>query len=164
MTMIQTRKGYMRFCRVGPIKFHKQKGVPHAPANWGIWAFPYPYMDLSYVAQQWMKHMPSHTSLEEWELWIKEHGRKFARPSTFWYSGDLYSHFLPNGEIGVDSGMYDEEPVDWTLMDAMTYARMVRRNRPDSYETWEDMRMKTNIEFTEVFIPRGAGRIRHSTP
>lgn len=167
MTDMQLRKGFMRFHRLGPIKFHKQKGVPHAPERWGIWAFPYPYFDWSFVGQQYYKHLPKDAAIDwdKQEAWLKRNRHKVARLSSFWYSGDVYSHFLPSGEVGVDSRWYYEDEVDWNLTDVTNLARLLRQAGVDRREVAGEYKgFKPSNTFSEVFIPRGRGVIRHNVP
>lgn len=58
MSKIEIRKGFVKMARVGPVKFHRQKGVPHAPENWGIWAFPYPFQDEYFTSGILEKYLP----------------------------------------------------------------------------------------------------------
>lgn len=166
MTDMQIRKGFMKFVRLGPIKFNKQVGVPHAPEKWGIWAFPDPYFTWEYAMQQYYDHMPFEAKVdwEKGEEWLKNNRHKVARKSTFWYRGNVYCHFLPNGELGVDSRMYSIVDPDWTLMDVTTYAKLLKKHRIDQRGVGEYKDFKYDTEFSEVFIPRGEGRIRHNAP
>lgn len=163
---MEIRKGYMKFVRLGPIKFNKQVDVPHAPEKWGIWAFPDPYFTWFYARQQYFNHLPKDAMLD-WdaqEEWLKKNRHKVARKSTFWYSGNIYCHFLPNGELGVDSSFYEDGGVDWTLMDVTVYARLLKKYRIDQRGVGEYNNVKTSTEFSEVFIPRNEGFIRHNAP
>ena len=160
---MQLRKGFMRFHRLGPVKFHEQKDVPHAPEKSGIWAFAYPYFDWSFVGQQYYKHLPKHVGVdwEKQEEWLKKNKHKVARRSSFWYSGDLYCHFLPSGEVGTDSTYYSLYDPDWILTDAMVFAKLLRKAGVDSHSVGG---LKPSPTIAEVFIPRGRGVIRHNAP
>lgn len=163
---MEMRKGFMKFVRLGPIKFNKQVGVPHAPEKWGIWAFPDPYFTWDYGMHQYYNHMPIDIQVD-WEKqqeWLKKNRHKVARKSTFWYRGNVYCHFLPNGDLGLDSSFYHDGGVDWTLMDVTTYARLLKKSRIDQRGVGEYENVKFSTEFSEVFIPRNEGIIRHNSP
>lgn len=122
---LRTRGSAILMRRLGTMKFFPQDELPHAPAKKGMWAFPYPCWDASYVEHQYDFFMPKRLQtaqhitdnepargwsfdekerlLKEWEQarhdWIKTIGKKVVRPHNFYYEGMLYTHLRPNGEV-----------------------------------------------------------------
>jgi hypothetical protein len=85
--------------------------------------------------------------------WVKNVGMRTWRKRDFWYSGDLYTHIRPNGDV---------LPLDeWVRMDAREYAEAVRRSgflttyyRDTRNNTLH--RVRYSADHLEVFI---AGKI-----
>lgn len=176
---MEVRKGYMKFQRLGPIQHTKQKKGGHAPEKLGIWAFPYPFFDMLYaahkyekIAPKWIYNQPEDMDEEAWESaydrWWKKDCLQIMKPTTFWYRGDLYSHILHNGDIGVDSsllGFVNTEDITWTMMDTGLFHEHLKRINPGrKVKSGPGKGMPYSTEFTEVFIPARSGSLRSSTP
>lgn len=55
----EIRKGFMRFQRLGPVKFGEQsRWSARAPESNGLWAFPFPHFDLFYAYHRYMDLLP----------------------------------------------------------------------------------------------------------
>lgn len=191
------RKGFVKFQRFGPVEHIKQKNGGHAPEKRGIWAFLYPYDVEAYYTHRYEPIMPKKfrrgydldnmifNSEEEedqfyedyWnekDLWVKKNSSSHMKVSEFWYRGGLYSHFLPNGEIGQDSSTItwgEKNPdVTWTYQDSGLFYEMAMKSNPQAYEIVEYQdrdgkdcidRVPYSHDYLEVFIPAGAGELRN---
>jgi len=101
----------------------------------------------------------------EQERWIETVAKKVEPLREFWYRGDLYTHFLPDGSVGEWTSSSQDEGNEWTLMDTDRFARLLKK--PGSVvgsEGYRDDGRPATIQFSkdhlEVFIPRGRGVIR----
>lgn len=55
----EIRKGFIRFQRLGPVKFGEQsRWSVRAPESTGLWAFPFPHFDLFYAYHRYMDLLP----------------------------------------------------------------------------------------------------------
>lgn len=102
---------------------------------------------------------------EQREHWLKHVGKNVVRMSEFWYKGDLYSHFLPNGDIGRVPGSSRDPDVDWTRMGVSDLAKMIKATRGDEmFYRWGETltKIRTSKDHLEVFIAPGMGQIRSS--
>lgn len=103
-----------------------------------------------------------HTAKEQW---VENVGKKILPLREFWYSGDLYTHFLHDGEVGAYTIDSAGEGNRWTLMNVEKLARLMSKpggviaaeghgpdGKPATYSFSKD--------HLEVFIPRGRGVIR----
>lgn len=162
------RQGYMKFWRLGSIEFGKQGRWARAPRNKGMWAFPYPYYDSFFTYHKYADLMPKSVkdsvSWEEMEQWVKTVGRKVLPIREFWYKGDVFTHFLPNGWIG-DTGLFNAEDTDWSVMDTTTLGKFIVSSGGNKtlHRIKEDApleRIRTSVDHLEVFIAPGMGQIR----
>lgn len=204
------RDGYMRFVRLGPIKFTEQSRWGHAPAPKGLWAFPYPYFDMFFAYHKYEDLLPkrfhllqgsylpmspiwyvdnhgktvstvkyitdnSGTYLPEglnvmdnfWverEAWINNIGKKILPLREFWYRGDLFSHFAPDGSIGATSPVAGDS-VDWFRTDVGNFHKFTKLNSGKGFAGAyfaDGKRSFTNYttDHLEVFIPPNMGQVR----
>lgn len=59
MRKFEFRKGFLRFQRLGPVKFAEQsRWAIRAPESFGMWAFPFPYFDEFYAHHRWSDIAP----------------------------------------------------------------------------------------------------------
>ena len=141
---IQVQQGYMKFIRLGPIKFAEQsRWSVRAPESKGMWAFPYPFYDEFFTHHKYKDLLPKryrieddpfelsdeeyyalpdsyweerHNLLNERQEWINKVGRKILKVQEFWYRGDLYAHFTPGGDIADAPMCSQDSGVQWSLM------------------------------------------------
>ncbi len=99
------------------------------------------------------------------EKWIEDVGKKILPLRTFWYSGELYTRFRPNGDVGNFSINASGPDSEWTLMSVQHLAKLMSApggvQASDSYDG--DGKPRTfsySKDHLEVFIPRGRGIIR----
>lgn len=225
------RKGFMRFQRLGPIKFGEQsRWSVRAPEGNGLWAFPYPHYDAFFAYHRYMDILPKELKggrstdpkwwrrdrapgeepyggsyeipseydrgdypvarMEEihWagdgrdrhptngyvisefykaqDEWVETVGKRVLPLREFWYSGELYSHFTPAGDVGNYTVSALEEGNEWSVLTTERLAQILKKpgsviamdshdgsGKPRSYQFATD--------HLEVFIPRGRGVIRH---
>lgn len=100
------------------------------------------------------------------EHWINTVGKKIMPLREFWYRGELYSHFNRDGSVGGWTSDSKEEGNDWTRMSTDELARHMRKPGGVIYSEshWGDGKPRSysySKDHLEVFIPRGAGEIRH---
>lgn len=100
------------------------------------------------------------------DKWIREVGQKILPIRTFWYSGELYTHFMPDGSVG-SSPMSSKDPnVQWSLMDTETlYKCLLKPGNVYGFDGHYDPSGKHRtynyaVDHLEVFVPRGRGIIR----
>jgi hypothetical protein len=115
-TDFRFKKGALLMQRVGEINAQKQNhDNSKLPVKRGMWAFPYPAMDLFFAIHKIEPMLPEKLrsnnimaqydkiSREEYQaLWDerdKEISKKKAkiRPKTFWWNKPVYSHIAPKG-------------------------------------------------------------------
>lgn len=161
---IVVRNGYMKFLRLGPVKFGKQDRWAQAPQKRGLWAFPYPFYDEFFTYHRYQDLLPKQLHREnldpydspydKQDEWINRVGKKVVRVREFWYSGYLYTHF--NGNIPHQLG--------WNLMSTDRLAATIRKSGGSHlYEKHQDGRVSvaaTSVDHLEVFIAPGHGRIK----
>lgn len=98
---------------------------------------------------------------EEKEAWIKNVGMKILNIKEFWYKGDVYTHFMPNGQIG-STDPFNEGNIEWSLMDVEHFGKNIRKtNGSNIYLPEYGGAFKSSIDHLEVFIPPKRGIIRH---
>lgn len=233
----ELRKGFLKFQRLGPVKFGEQsRWSVRAPKSEGMWAFPYPHFDPFFAyhryrdlmpkdlqadypkATRWWRRYPEPGEplyegsyeissesdetgrgrgnypvsdlgeihwvedgesyggrypkngfvipehYEAQERWVKTVGMKILPLREFWYRGELYSHFMPNGDVGMVPMNAGTEGVDWNVIHTEDLARLMRKNnvvasdghgpdgKPSLYNFAKD--------HLEVFIARGMGEFR----
>lgn len=167
-------KGKMLFWRVGGVNSVKQKHYGkeghQPPCSRGIWAFPYPYFDYFFVAFQRDKYMPKEFRKGFEPAWVHDHDievedevvqeywrrreakmreiyKKFAKPTTFWYGGNFYSHIDLSGRTDYEK---------WFLWsNVRAWARTAQKTFWIN-ERWGDgelFRMNYAKDHLEVFIP-----------
>lgn len=179
---LQVRNGYVKMWRLGTLKFGEQSRWSRAPRNRGMWAFPYPFYDPFFTYHQYTDLVPKRLrelknedyegmSWEEMselsdarDKWVKEVGQKVLPVREFWYSGELFSHFTPAGEVG-DTGLFHAPDVHWSVMDATKFAKHIVSSGADHgfyrfKETEPFSRVRTSIDHMEVFIAPNMGRVR----
>lgn len=144
--MIRTQGNKVLFNRLGGLNSYPQETMKRAPLSHGTWAFPWPAFEMFFAYHQYEHAMPKllhgepapRMPTEEefyaddyawdcrqdlWEKkseWVQKIGKKAWKIRDFWYSGNLYTHIRPNGEIlGLD---------EWVRMPARGYAEAVRRS------------------------------------
>lgn len=162
-----TRQGYMKFWRLGPIEFGEQSRWSRAPRTRGLWAFPYPFYDTFFTYHKYKDLLPKRlkeSTYEEQEEWINTIGKKVLPIREFWYKGDVFTHFTPNGEIG-DTGLFNPENTDWVAMDALRLNQHIIRGGGNiSFERYGEenklSRYRTSVDHLEVFIAPNMGTIR----
>lgn len=97
--------------------------------------------------------------------WVESVGKKVLPLREFWYSGELYTHFLPDGEVGNAPMSARDEGVEWSLMHTDKLARLLQKPGSVVYSesVGPDGKPRTYSfakDHLEVFIPRGKGVIR----
>lgn len=160
---IVTRDGGVKFSRLGPVKFSKQKMWEAAPEPNGLWAFPYPYWepylahhryDLVLPKRLRLGELDSDASYDDRQEWIKKHGRREMPVRRFFYRGYLYSRISREGEI-----LFDK---DWEWVHTSELPKLIRKVRGDRYvEYCNGVRhsIPCSKDHLEVFIARGDGKI-----
>lgn len=112
------------------------------------------------------KVYPSEAFFEARNAWIENVGKKVLPLREFWYSGLLYTHFLPNGEVGGNSLFTDNKQKEWTLMTVEDFYKFLIKPGSvhyfDGHYDGEGKPLHFNYskDHLEVFIPRGKGIIR----
>lgn len=99
------------------------------------------------------------------EKWIETVGKKILPLREFWYRGELYSHFMPDGSVGMVPINSSTEGVEWNVIHTEELARQMRKpggvtaadghgpdGKPSTYNFSKD--------HLEVFIARGMGEFR----
>ena len=99
------------------------------------------------------------------EDWVRTVGMKILPLREFWYRGELYSHFMPDGSVGMVPLNSSTEGVEWNVIHTEELARQMQKpggvvasgghgddGRPALYNFSKD--------HLEVFIARGMGEIR----
>lgn len=180
---MQTKNGYVKFWRLGAIEFGKQeRWQVRAPRTRGLWAFPYPYYDEFFTHHKYIDLVPKRfrdESLEklyeneDWdagealykerEEWIRTVARRILPIREFWYKGDVYTHFTPNGDIQVYGGEEDGFDYYWNVLDATRLAKFIRASGGDRtiVRSEEGLRSwRTSVDHLEVFIAPNMGTIR----
>lgn len=96
------------------------------------------------------------------DQWVETVGKRILPMRTFWYRGDLYSHFLPSGEVGGYSMVSgDVEGTDWSLMSTDAFVRFTKSTHGDRQVYSKSMvPARSGSDHLEVFIPRKRGTIR----
>lgn len=99
------------------------------------------------------------------DRWVETVGKKVLPLREFWYSGELYTHFLPDGEVGNAPMNSGAENVEWSLMHTDKLARLLRKPGSVVYSesVGPDGKPRTYSyakDHLEIFIPRGKGVIR----
>lgn len=173
---IEMRQGYLKFHRVGNLTFIDQSHFPHAPAQKGLWAFPFPFFDESYVYHKYNDYLPKRLKendetvifgsdqWEEREQWIQEHGAKILKPKKFWYSGYLYSRLEGTGHPdGIDMDGDDElAGTLWTFMHTNEFYKKMKTGTDRGWEIYNGKKILTRytVSHLEVFIPPNRGILR----
>lgn len=102
---------------------------------------------------------------EEQDAWVKNVGEKILPLRTFWYSGDLYTHFNHDGTVGNWTMGSGESGNEWSLMSSEKLANLLRRpgsviaadgHRPDG----KPATYRFSADHLELFIPPRRGVIR----
>lgn len=180
MRQIQIRGNYVKLWRLGNLEYGKQDRWSRAPMKRGMWAFIYPYLESGFIAHKYFDLLPKHLHDPEtppddapdnyWEdlwkaqnQWISTVGKKILPLREFWYAGDVYTHYKPNGEVG-NTGLFDPEDTTWHRMDIKTVATLITKDRGDTCIQYspsgEPQRFKYSHDHLEVFFGEGMGRIR----
>jgi hypothetical protein len=144
-------QGRILLVRLGALSDQKQthRTGNIAPANRGVWAFPYPHFDIFFAWHNIEKSMPKRlqrenppaeeASAEEWSDWHHQRDewadKHAPKPKRFWYSGDIYARFDLQGNIHYDS---------WTKMTTAQFYRLQNKVAP---------RVRELGDHLEVFIP-----------
>ncbi len=102
---------------------------------------------------------------EAQEEWIEKVGKRILPLREFWYRGELYTHFKPDGSVGSWTMSSKDPDNEWTLMSTDRLARLMRKPGGVAYsESYgEDGKPRVysfSKDHLEVFIPRGRGEIR----
>jgi hypothetical protein len=172
MRQMETRNGYMKFWRLGNLEFGEQSRWGRAPRSRGMWAFPYPYFDKSFASHKYYDILPkrletAETTMEEVDRWVKKVGRKVVPIREFWYKGDVFSHFTPNGEPG-DTGLFDPDDTDWHVTDSVNLKKFIIKSGTDKVTVKNDAGglnvMNSSLGHMEVFIAPNMGIIRNRNP
>lgn len=160
---IIVRNGFVKFWRVGPVEFGRQKPRwdHRAPEAHGLWAFPWPFFDFFFAAHKYWdvapKWLDKCETAEEVDEWIRKVGRRVMPIREFWFKGDLYSRVARNPSHKVQ---------DWSLVNATDYARSLRVTGYDRFYQDSEGNGKvaspTSIDHMEVFIAPNRGIIRSS--
>jgi hypothetical protein len=170
MRRMETRQGYVKFWRLGTVEFGEQSRWSRAPRNKGLWAFPYPFYDSFFTYHKYLDIIPKRLRAEsiknfhydeqselyeEQEKWINTIGKRVLPIREFWYQGDVFTHFTPQGEIG--------EMEQWSTMDATTLLKQITSSGADR-TYWRSkesvVRGKSSIDHMEVFISPRMGTIK----
>lgn len=98
------------------------------------------------------------------DAWVKNVGRRILPVRKFWYSGPLYSHISPAGTPGSAGTLtMAPEDTDWYRMDAVEFARLVKKIRGREGIEYSPERglehFKYSMDHLEVFIPATGGKI-----
>lgn len=144
-------------------------GVHEVPSEYERGDYPLErYGDLVWSDTVFHTPLNGYVISEYWteqERWIEAVAKKVMPLREFWYRGELYAHFLPDGSVGDWTATADEEGNDWTLMDTDRFARFLRKpgnvvgyegSGPDGKPSL----VPYSKDHLEVFIPRGRGTIR----
>lgn len=98
--------------------------------------------------------------------WVKNVGEKILPLREFWYSGELYTHFLADGAVG-SAPMSSKDPgAEWSLMSTHKFASLLKkpgnvRGGDGQFDgDGKPSSMRYSSDHLEVFIPRGKGLIR----
>lgn len=208
MAELQIRNGFMKFTRLGPVKFTEQsRWSGRAPQRQGLWAFPAPYFDMFYAYHKYTDLLPKRYRTDSWgvptdprwfvapdteesiapvytadgevdweqceiasafyeerDRWLQKVGRRVLPMRSFWYSGNLYTHFLPGREIG-ESGVFGGDGMDWTVMSVSELAKCITTTRGNQVLVWpsggsgKPKLYRGGVEHLEVFLAPNMGRI-----
>ena len=174
MRRIETRGGFVKFWRLGAIEFGEQSRWHRAPRSRGLWAFPYPFYDGFFTNHRYRDLFPKslrEATWEEQDEWINNIGKKVLPLREFWYQGDVFTHFLPNGEIGASATFgRDDVDDDWSVMDVTRMTKfIVSSGATTAFERYGEnneklARFNTTVDHLEVFIAPGMGKIRDKAP
>ena len=155
MPKLERRGGCVRFQRFGQINSKTQKkkngNAVVAPANRGVWAFPYPYFDWFFASHCWDKYLPKHlrrasiraadeagedvTHLwEEADAWMRRNQHKF-KIREFWYGGDVYSRFNANGKVTSEGAFGSFSDDIWNLMPVTLWYELASKSIRSGYST-----------------------------
>lgn len=171
MRKVESRQGFVKFWRLGSLDFREQSRWARAPQSRGLWAFPYPFFDLFFAYHQYTDLLPKRLRDGKGELgeeseWVNKVGRKILPVREFWFKGDVFTHFLPNGEVG-DTGLFEPEDTEWSRMDVTRMSRFIASSGADkSFERFERdgkpevSRFPVAVDHLEVFIGPGMGVMR----
>lgn len=161
---MEFRNGYLKMHRLGPVSFGSQKRWSRAPRGLGLWAFPYPFYDDFFTIHKYLDAMGEKNSSDDeaFDEWMKKN-RNVVKLRTFWYSGDLFTHFTPTGLIG-DAGTWTGN-TEWFQMSAAKLYQYIKSSGGDRtlarfgpnapLQRWD-----TSVDHLEVFIAPGMGKIR----
>lgn len=171
------KNGAMLMQRVGPINAQKQSHDTGytAPIRRGMWAFPFPAMDLFFVSHRYEPLIPVKYRLQSInklqdenikankpvndgipeELWIgrEEYISKVKnkmRPKTFWWKGPIYSRIAPKGFGGSDWYL-------WT--DLKAWAKLANASMVVGKVDNEKRTMTYSVDHLELFLPLKGGII-----
>jgi hypothetical protein len=164
-----TRQGYMKFWRLGTLEFGEQDRWSHAPKRRGFWAFPYPFFDEYFAYHKFTDIMPKRLSdddspVEDAIAWIENVGRRVVPVREFWYKGDVFSHFKPNGERSASTDDFFRDG-KWSVTDVDRLRGFISSSGSyKPYTTYDDFDRqgteRETIDHLEVFIAPGMGQIR----
>ena len=175
MRRMSVQKGYMKFWRLGTIEFGEQSRWSRAPRSRGLWAFPFPFYDTFFTFHKYTDLIPKRLRGEnaDWDEqyeWIKTTGRKVLPIREFWYQGDVFSHFMPNGDIG-NTGIFLSSDTEWSVTDVTKLEGLIASSGGNKanyrYGEGENSKVelvRSSVDHLEVFIAPGMGRIRESAP
>jgi len=169
------RNGAILLQRYGPINMQKQNtktdrqwGGHRPPVNRGMWAFPFPTMDLFFAYHRITNALPrkyrlrgealaeyldslTDSQAEEWHAEKERLEREIInRPThrlkTFWWHKPLYSHIFPQYVGSMDEWYLYERPYDFALR---------ARHELRSVEQYQNGIMFINYasDHLEVFLP-----------
>ncbi len=166
MQHIETRRGYLKLMRVGPVKFGRQSRWHNAPQSRGMWVFPASIQDEWFVFHRYLDIMPKSLAnsddAEAQDLWIKNVGKKVLKPRVFWYSGEVFSHLVK------DRHPRDVETTEWWRMDAMKFVDLAKSQGVNHgiYDSRPSFMPapKFTVSHLELFIAPNMGRFRDSVP
>tara|TARA_B100001146_G_C16079646_1_gene390055 strand:+ start:171 stop:677 length:507 start_codon:yes stop_codon:yes gene_type:complete len=162
---MEFRNGFLKMYRLGPVTFGPQKRWGRAPKSIGLWAFPYPFYDVYFTYHKYVDAMGDRNAYDEETAaeWIKKN-RDVVKLRTFWYSGDVFAHFTPAGEIA-DPGTFTGTP-EWHRMSVGRLYEFIKssggehtlaRFGPDA----PLKRFRTSVDHLELFIAPGMGTIKN---
>lgn len=109
---------------------------------------------------------PAYLSSEHYqakEKWIDTVGKKVLPVREFWYSGDLYTHFMPNGSVGSAPMFSDDPSVEWNIMSVEKFSKCIKGNKSFSGQYGPDGKpifWNYGSDHLEVFIPPKRGVFR----